>query len=162
MNHKQARYPGKYSIVFLFTISLVLLFYACEPRVKVIKPLDQGDDTGTEQIVQNQPAQGAPITPYRSGEIIPIADILNNPGEFAGKLVTVSGECVKINPGIMDRNWIHLEDASVEEKDLTITSLEYIEVGQMVTLQGIIAVGKDFGAGYQYDVIMEGASLLQL
>ena len=69
---------------------------------------------------------------------------------------------MKINAGIMNRNWIHLADASVAEKDLTITSLEYVEVGQMVTLQGVITVGKDFGAGYKYDVIMEGASLLQL
>lgn len=149
-------------LALVLVVPLIILLGSCEPRTQVIKPLEESENTASEQTAYNESAQGAPITPYRSGEIIPIAEILEKPGAFAGKLVTVSGECVKINPGIMDRNWIHLVDASVEEQDLTITSLEYIEVGQMVTVQGIIAAGKDFGAGYKYDVIMEGASLLQL
>lgn len=60
---------------------------------------------------------------------------------------------------IMNRNWVHLQDGSGEGLDLTITTTENIPLGAIITLEGTIAMNKDFGAGYQYDIIMEGAVL---
>ncbi|MEZ5059187.1 MAG: hypothetical protein R2879_19300 [Saprospiraceae bacterium] len=71
----------------------------------------------------------------------------------------MTGKVVKINPMIMGRNWVHLIDASVEEADLTITTQEPVPVGAIVSLEGTIALDKDFGAGYRYDIIMENAEL---
>ena len=109
-------------------------------------PAAEMDETGSVA-----PAEGA----------VAISDLLANPGNYAGKLVRVSGKSIKVNPMIMNRNWVHLNDGSGKGVDLTITTQENVEVGQNLTFEGTIAVDKDFGAGYRYDVIMENASLVK-
>ena len=47
--------------------------------------------------------------------IVTIADIVSNSVGFAGKMVKVHGEVVKVNDAIMDRNWIHLVDGSADD-----------------------------------------------
>ena len=71
----------------------------------------------------------------------------------------VTGQCVKVNPMIMNRNWVHLRDGSVSDHDLTVTTDANIPLGAVVSLEGRIALNKDFGAGYKYDLIMEDAVL---
>ena len=63
---------------------------------------------------------------------------------------------------IMSRNWIHLQDGSMKDKaiDLTVTTTDNIALGSIVALEGVIALNKDFGAGYKYDIIMEEAKLI--
>ena len=90
---------------------------------------------------------------------VKIADIVGNLNKYEGKLVKVTGKCVKINPMIMGRNWVHLQDGSANNFDLTITTTENVTLGDIVTLEGTIAINKDFGAGYKYNVIMEGATV---
>jgi hypothetical protein len=34
------------------------------------------------------------------------------------------------------------------------------KVGDVVTASGVVGLGKDFGAGYKYELIMEEASLM--
>jgi hypothetical protein len=62
---------------------------------------------------------------------------------------------------IMNRNWIHIQDGTGDKLDLTVTTTENIALGSVVTLKGTIALDKDFGAGYRYDIIMEGAVVQQ-
>ncbi|MFT5386387.1 MAG: hypothetical protein ACI81W_003800, partial [Saprospiraceae bacterium] len=71
------------------------------------------------------------------------------------------GKCVKANPMIMDRNWLHIKDSSSGDLDITVTTTENIALGSVISLEGTIALDKDFGAGYRYDIIMEGAVLKQ-
>jgi len=76
--------------------------------------------------------------------------------------VTVTGKVVKVSSGIMRRNWVHIQDATIKpktpDKDLTITTTEAPpNVGQIVTATGIAAVHKDFGSGYFFDLILEQA-----
>lgn len=59
----------------------------------------------------------------------------------------------------MGKNWIHLEDESGASKTLTITSQSALEPGKSGSFEGTITLNKDFGAGYQYDVILEDAVL---
>lgn len=94
-----------------------------------------------------QPIQGA----------IKLKDLITNADNYAGKAVRISGKCVKINPMIMGRNWVHVQDESGAEFDLTVTTNEQVQLGQMVNMEGILAVNKDFGAGYFYKVIVENA-----
>lgn len=94
-----------------------------------------------------QPIQGA----------IKLKDLITNADNYAGKTVRISGKCVKINPMIMGRNWVHIQDESGAEFDLTVTTNEQVQLGQMVNMEGILAVNKDFGAGYFYKVIVENA-----
>ena len=88
---------------------------------------------------------------------ITIAELFKNKEKYSNQKVKITGKCVKVNPKIMGRNWIHLQDGSGEELDLTITTQQDIPLGIVLTLEGTIALDKDFGAGYRYDIIMEGA-----
>jgi len=90
---------------------------------------------------------------------VKIATLLANLGKYDGKVIKVTGKCVKINPMIMGRNWSHLQDGTANNFDLTITTTENVSLGSTITLEGTIALNKDFGAGYRYNVIMEGATL---
>jgi hypothetical protein len=59
----------------------------------------------------------------------------------------------------MSKNWVHLQDGTEfgGKFDLTVTTQDSAIVGQQATFTGTIAMGKDFGAGYFYDVLMEDA-----
>jgi hypothetical protein len=88
-----------------------------------------------------------------------IADLYKNPGNFAGKSVIIRGVVTKFNSQIMNKNWVHIQDGTdfSDKFDLTVTTLDSVVVGTQATFKGTIAVNKDFGAGYSYEVIMEGA-----
>ncbi len=92
-------------------------------------------------------------------EAVAIGDLWNNKDQYSGQVVTVRGKVTKVNPSIMGRNWIHIQDGSGDEThfDLTVTSNDLPEVGAIVTYRGTIATDKDFGYGYAYDLMMEEA-----
>ena len=90
---------------------------------------------------------------------ITIAELFKNKEKYRDQAVKITGKCVKVNPKIMGRNWVHFQDGSGDELDLTITTAQDIPLGAVLTLEGTIALDKDFGAGYRYDIIMEGAEM---
>ena len=94
---------------------------------------------------------------------ISIGEIFADPAKYEGKSVTVTGEIAKYNPAIMELNWIHLQDGTEFEGryDLTVTSTEMFEVGQKITVQGVLALNRDFGYGYNYDVLLEKATAVR-
>jgi hypothetical protein len=94
---------------------------------------------------------------------ISIGELLADLEKFEGKTVVVSGEVAKYNPAIMERNWIHIQDGTEYEGkyDLTVTSSESFEVGQVVSLQGTVALDQDFGYGYAYEVLLENATAVR-
>lgn len=94
---------------------------------------------------------------------ISLEELFSDPGKYDGKTIIVSGEVAKYNPAIMERNWIHIQDGTEFEGkyDLTATSSESFEVGQKVSLQGTIALNRDFGYGYNYEVLLENATAVR-
>ncbi len=92
---------------------------------------------------------------------VSIADIYADPAAYEGKTIRVKGEVAKFNPNIMERNWIHLQDGTDFEGkyDLTVTSQEGFVVGQVLTVEGILALNRDFGYGYSYEVLLEKATV---
>jgi len=90
---------------------------------------------------------------------ITIADLYKNRDTYSGKTVTVRGVVVKYNHQIMNKNWVHIQDGTdfSGKFDLAITTLDSLFVGNTATFKGVIALNKDFGAGYLYDIIMEEA-----
>jgi len=105
----------------------------------------------------------APIAPAPGG--MSIAEIWNKRQALSGKVVVVRGQVVKVNNEIMGSNWFHLQDGSGTANDgtndLTITTSAPVKVGDIVTVSGTLATGKDFGAGYAYDAIIEKATVTQ-
>jgi len=75
----------------------------------------------------------------------------------------VRGQVAKYNPEIMERNWVHLQDGTEFDGkyDLTVTSVEPFEVGQVITVEGILALNKDFGYGYEYELLLEKATQIK-
>lgn len=105
--------------------------------------------------------EGIVVEPVAGG--LKLSELFANKGNYAGKTVKVTGKVIKFSPEIMNKNWIHLQDGTEANGsyDLTVTSLETVEVGAIVTFEGLLAVDKDFGYGYKYDVLLEEAKIIK-
>jgi hypothetical protein len=90
-----------------------------------------------------------------------VADIFAQKTALAGKPVKIRGKVVKFSPEIMGKNWLHIQDGSGQtgSNDLTVNTSEVAKVGDTVVVSGNLMVAKDFGYGYQYDVIIEDAKV---
>lgn len=101
------------------------------------------------------------VEPLIEGENIEA--VFANPDKYSGKEFSVRGTVVKYNSNIMGKNWLHLQDGSgdagLRNSDLTVTTDSVAAVGDVVVATGNIVLDKDFGAGYQYPILMEDAKL---
>ena len=90
-----------------------------------------------------------------------VAALNQNKAGLAGKTVSAQGKVVKVNNGIMQKNFLHLQDGTGAEgsNDITVTSTETAAVGDEVTITGTLVIDRDFGAGYTYPVIIEQATI---
>jgi predicted small lipoprotein YifL len=91
-----------------------------------------------------------------------VAEVFAEKDALGGKPVTVRGKVVKVNAGIMGKNWLHVRDGSGAEgtNDLTVTTAaELPALGTTVVVTGPVTLNKDFGMGYTYDVIVEDAEV---
>ncbi len=101
--------------------------------------------------------EGIHVNPVKGG--INIAELFKNKEQYAGKKVIVSGKVVKVNNAIMKKNWIHIQDGTsdADNFDLTLTTQNKANMGDIITIEGTVFLNKDFGAGYSYDLIIEEA-----
>jgi len=98
------------------------------------------------------------IEPVEGG--ITIAELFTNRKKYDGKKIIIRGKIVKVNHGIMNKSWYHIQDGTSADDnfDLTVTSLnEEIKENDIVTFEGKIILNKDFGYGYSYEVLLEDA-----
>ncbi len=90
-----------------------------------------------------------------------VEEIFTRAKELNGKKIRVQGKVVKFSPNIMGKNWLHVQDGSGNplhnSHDLVITTSETVALDTVVTMEGILAADKDFGAGYKYAAIVEQA-----
>jgi len=93
-----------------------------------------------------------------------VEDLFVKKSDLAGKQVVVKGKVVKVNNGIMQRNFLHLQDGTGGEgtNDITVTSQQTAQVGDEVTITGNLSADVDFGAGYTYPLLIEEASIAGL
>ena len=101
-----------------------------------------------------------PIEPAEGG--LTITELYSNKEKYANKIVKIRGKVTKFNAKIMSKNWIHLQDAAANQgkMDLTATTDEEVKVGDIITIEGMITLDKDFGAGYFYSIIMENSRIV--
>ncbi|BCG45825.1 nucleic acid binding, OB-fold, tRNA/helicase-type [Citrifermentans bremense] len=92
-----------------------------------------------------------------------VEEIFSKRGSLNGKQVVVKGQVVKVASGIMNKNWIHLQDgtgnAGKKTNDLVVTTTDQAEEGDIITVSGTLAKDKDFGGGYKYTAIIEKGSV---
>lgn len=81
--------------------------------------------------------------------------------QLKGKQVSFKGKVVKVNNGIMKKNFLHIQDGTGKEgtNDVTITSDQTAQVGDQVAIVGKVAINRDFGAGYVYPLIIEESKI---
>ncbi|WP_306600982.1 OB-fold nucleic acid binding domain-containing protein [Geothrix sp. 21YS21S-2] len=94
-----------------------------------------------------------------------VAEVWAQKAGLKEKTVTVKGKVVKYNEAIMGRNWLHLRDGSgsdaAKDNDIAVTTQDGSRVGEVVTVKGVVRIGKDFGSGYTYPVIIEDAKIVR-
>jgi hypothetical protein len=90
-----------------------------------------------------------------------VEDVNKQMKQLEGKQVTVTGKVVKVNNGIMKRNFLHIQDGTGGKgtNDLTVTSKQTARVGNNVTITGTVVLGTDFGMGYSYPLLIEKSSI---
>lgn len=91
-----------------------------------------------------------------------VAEVFAEKDQLAGQRISIRGKVVKASGQIMDRHWLHIRDGSgaAGTNDITVTvTSDPPKAGDIVVVTGQVAVNKDFGIGYQYDVIIEDAEV---
>lgn len=152
-------------------ITGIILISILSCRGPLAKP---GDGKGTENKKTEMNSTGAAhmqdpraarenikVEPAEGG--ITIKDLLSDSKKYSGQIVRIRGKVTKVNTGIMGKNWIHLQDGTGtdDQYDITITSAEVPETGNIVTFEGKITLDRDFGYGYTYKVLMEEAKIIR-
>ena len=132
--------------------------------VSQLVPSDHGNSMGGASAAPSASPMPSATVPLPAVDVpgsTKIADLFADPKKFGGRTIQVSGTCTKVNPNIMGRNWIHVKDRSKGDPELVITTDATVGEGQDVTIIGTVALNKDFGAGYKYEILLEGGRLVK-
>ncbi len=117
--------------------------------------------TGTPPAVA---AQISPVEKARGADARTIEELWAQKDALSGKSVSIRGVVVKYNPGVMGKNWIHLQDGSgnpmQRTHDITVTTLDAAAIDATITITGTVRLNRDFGAGYAYPLIVEDAKVV--
>jgi hypothetical protein len=117
------------------------------------------------------PGSGKAVVPFMELKIAKasgangytVADIFGKAASLNGKKVKIKAQVVKFSPEIMGKNWLHIQDGTGDPlkntHDLVVTTTGKAEKGDIVTVEGVLAADKDFGAGYKYAVIVEDVAI---
>lgn len=153
----------------IFILTLIMAFTFCKgpgsgPLVKESfdkkeqkKPM--GGDTHQGKVMTTK----ADVNVEPCADCVTISKLLADRKNYEGKLIKVKGQVTKYNGGILGKNWVHIQDGTESKDgfDLTITTDITVAVGEIVTFEGKIALDKDFGYGYSYNVLMEEGKSVQ-
>ena len=126
---------------------------------------------GAAEMPEGHPATNVAATPTdvdlaniaKAEGGLTVGEIFTGKADLSGKDVILRGKVVKFSPQIMGKNWLHIQDGSGDEAagthDLTVTTTITANVGDTVLVNGPLTLDKDFGYGYQYNVIIEDANI---
>ena len=90
-----------------------------------------------------------------------VAALNQNKANLAGQTIKVQGRVVKVNNGIMGRNFVHMQDGTgdASTNNLIVTSKDTANVGDQVSVSGVVVLNRDFGSGYAYPLLIEDATI---
>lgn len=92
-----------------------------------------------------------------------VAELVTGKAGLKDKTVVVRARVVKVNNGIMGKNWLHVQDGSGAVKDgshdVLVTTKDKAAVGDVVTVRGTVRTDVTLGAGYAYAVMVEDAAV---
>lgn len=145
---------------------------------------DAADDSFAAAVKSESPRTAAPapatelsggslgaVTPFQEISVpkssadngYSVEEVFSEAKKLNGKKITLHGVVTKVSPNIMGRNWVHLQDGTGDPMqnthDIVATTSELPELNSKITVEGILAAEKDFGAGYKYAAIIEQATI---
>lgn len=92
-----------------------------------------------------------------------IEELFAQAKKLNGQKISLRGVVTKVSANIMGRNWVHLQDGTGDPMqnthDIVSTTSEIPELNAKITVEGVLAAEKDFGAGYKYAAIIEQATI---
>jgi hypothetical protein len=90
-----------------------------------------------------------------------VAEVVTGKAKLKDKSVLVRGQVVKVNIGIMGKNWLHLRDGSGSaadgSNDILVTTKDTAALGDIVSIKGTVRTDVNLGSGYTYAVLIEDA-----
>jgi hypothetical protein len=93
-----------------------------------------------------------------------VAEVLGQRITLAGKTIRVQATVVKATTGILGSTYLHVRDgsgdASAGTHDLTVTTAATPAVGQVITIEGVVVLDREIGAGYSFPTLIENAKVL--
>ncbi len=94
---------------------------------------------------------------------VTVEEVFTRRTELVDTEVVLRAKVVKFSPEIMGKNWLHVQDGTggPGTNDLTVTTDATVAVGDIVLVRGVLLADRDFGYGYQYDLIIEDASVTE-
>ncbi len=105
----------------------------------------------------------APMAKASGPDARTVAELNAGKAGLKGRTVSLRAQVVKVNSGIMGKNWLHLQDgtgsAANGSNDVIVTSKDTAAVGDVITARGVVRTNVDLGMGYAYEVLVEDASL---
>lgn len=103
------------------------------------------------------------ISTLAIADTVTVAELHSKRGELSGKQITITGKVIKVNNGILRRNFIHVQDGtgSGDGDRAVFTSQEKRKVGDTVTATGTVKLDTDFGMGYFYPTLIEQATFTE-
>jgi hypothetical protein len=146
---------------------------AGHPAVPGQGGMRQGAQGGPPPGMMNLPAEtvggststapSEPIEKAKGENAHTVAELFSQRKALDGKQVSVRGKVVKYLPGIMGKNWVHLEDgtgkAVSKDNDLVVTTQDAVKPGEVVTATGTVAIDQSIGMGYDFPVIVQEAKI---
>lgn len=132
--------------------------------------LDHGPSAGSAMTAPGTPtaedAKVGPVEKSTGPNAFAIAELWAQKAQLANKSVSVRGVVVKYTPGVMGKNWIHLQDGTGNAArgtfDLAATTAHTAALGDTVVVTGTVRINQDIGAGYRYALLLDGATLTPL
>lgn len=98
-----------------------------------------------------------------AGEIQPLAEgktiaaIYAESDKLKDQTVSLRARVIKVSAGVLDKNWVTLQDGTGQMPDNQImaTSQELVEAGDLVVATGVLHGDIDIGVGYKYKLLLE-------
>ena len=102
----------------------------------------------------------AVLTSATAADTLSVADLHARSAQLGGGQVSIAGTVIKVNNGIMRRNFIHVQDGtgSGDTDRVIFTSTQTARVGDRIVATGTVNLDVDFGMGYRYPVLVEHAT----
>lgn len=131
-----------------------------------LAPAEEGAQLGKADLtkaLKNPDAKVGDAVPVpENPEALPevqLSTLMQEKAAFEGQWIQVSGKCIKVNPAIMGRNWVHIQAS--DGTKVVLTTQEEVATGQELRFAARVALDRDFGSGYSYPLLLEQGQLVE-